>query len=128
MTPEDIAAAVAFLCSADAEMVRGQTLVVDGGFSLSQRLSSHRGETRRAVTWPAISGLGVLLQPPQRVLVPARAVRHVDAEWMPGATSSVAAARADAEQHLELVRIGSSAATRVRVSAISHSSCVAIAT
>jgi enoyl-[acyl-carrier protein] reductase III len=32
--PDDIAAAVAFLCSADAEMVRGQTLVVDGGFSL----------------------------------------------------------------------------------------------
>ena len=32
--PEDVAAAVAFLCSQDAEMVRGQTLVVDGGFSL----------------------------------------------------------------------------------------------
>jgi enoyl-[acyl-carrier protein] reductase III len=32
--PEDVAAAVAFLCSDDAEMVRGQTLVVDGGFSL----------------------------------------------------------------------------------------------
>jgi enoyl-[acyl-carrier protein] reductase III len=32
--PEDIAAAVAFLCSADADMVRGQTLVVDGGYSL----------------------------------------------------------------------------------------------
>ena len=32
--PDDIAAAVAFLCSPDAEMVRGQTLVVDGGFSL----------------------------------------------------------------------------------------------
>jgi enoyl-[acyl-carrier protein] reductase III len=32
--PDDIAAAVAFLCSTDAEMVRGQTLVVDGGFSL----------------------------------------------------------------------------------------------
>ena len=32
--PEDIAGAVAFLCSPDAEMVRGQTLVVDGGFSL----------------------------------------------------------------------------------------------
>jgi enoyl-[acyl-carrier protein] reductase III len=31
---DDIAGAVAFLCSADAEMVRGQTLVVDGGFSL----------------------------------------------------------------------------------------------
>lgn len=34
VAPADIAGAVAFLCSADAEMVRGQTLVVDGGFSL----------------------------------------------------------------------------------------------
>jgi enoyl-[acyl-carrier protein] reductase III len=32
--PDDIAGAVAFLCSSDAQMVRGQTLVVDGGFSL----------------------------------------------------------------------------------------------
>jgi enoyl-[acyl-carrier protein] reductase III len=32
--PRDVAAAVAFLCSSWAEMVRGQTLVVDGGFSL----------------------------------------------------------------------------------------------
>lgn len=32
--PEDVAAAVAFLCSPEAEMIRGQTLVVDGGFSL----------------------------------------------------------------------------------------------
>jgi enoyl-[acyl-carrier protein] reductase III len=34
VSPEDIAGAVAFLCSADADMVRGQTIVVDGGFSL----------------------------------------------------------------------------------------------
>jgi enoyl-[acyl-carrier protein] reductase III len=34
VTPEDIANAVAFLCSAGADMVRGQTLIVDGGFSL----------------------------------------------------------------------------------------------
>jgi enoyl-[acyl-carrier protein] reductase III len=34
VTPEDVAGAVAFLCSRDAEMVRGQVLVVDGGFSL----------------------------------------------------------------------------------------------
>jgi enoyl-[acyl-carrier protein] reductase III len=32
--PRDIADAVAFLCSPEAEMIRGQTLVVDGGFSL----------------------------------------------------------------------------------------------
>jgi enoyl-[acyl-carrier protein] reductase III len=32
--PQDVAAAVAFLCSDDAQMVCGQTLVVDGGFSL----------------------------------------------------------------------------------------------
>jgi enoyl-[acyl-carrier protein] reductase III len=34
VTPGDVAAAVAFLCSEDADMVRGQTLVVDGGWSL----------------------------------------------------------------------------------------------
>ena len=32
--PDDIAGAVAFLCSDDAAMVCGQTIVVDGGFSL----------------------------------------------------------------------------------------------
>ena len=32
--PADVAAAVSFLCSEDAAMVRGQTLIVDGGFSL----------------------------------------------------------------------------------------------
>jgi enoyl-[acyl-carrier protein] reductase III len=33
-TPADVARAVAFLCSEGASMLRGQTLVVDGGFSL----------------------------------------------------------------------------------------------
>jgi enoyl-[acyl-carrier protein] reductase III len=33
-TPDDVAHAVAFLCSEEAAMIRGQTLVVDGGFSL----------------------------------------------------------------------------------------------
>jgi enoyl-[acyl-carrier protein] reductase III len=32
--PDDIAGAVSFLCSEDAAMIRGQTIVVDGGFSL----------------------------------------------------------------------------------------------
>jgi enoyl-[acyl-carrier protein] reductase III len=32
--PDDIANAVAFLCSAQAAMICGQTLIVDGGFSL----------------------------------------------------------------------------------------------
>ena len=34
VTPDDLAAAVAFLCSAGAEMIRGQVLLVDGGYSL----------------------------------------------------------------------------------------------
>jgi enoyl-[acyl-carrier protein] reductase III len=32
--PDDIARVVAFLCTEDAQMIRGQTIVVDGGFSL----------------------------------------------------------------------------------------------
>jgi enoyl-[acyl-carrier protein] reductase III len=32
--PEDLAGVVAFLCSPDADWIRGQTLVADGGFSL----------------------------------------------------------------------------------------------
>ena len=32
--PDDIAAAVEFLCSPEAAMIRGQTIVVDGGYSL----------------------------------------------------------------------------------------------
>jgi enoyl-[acyl-carrier protein] reductase III len=32
--PEDVAAAVTFLCSPDAAMIRGQTVVIDGGYSL----------------------------------------------------------------------------------------------
>ncbi|MCC6222743.1 MAG: enoyl-[acyl-carrier-protein] reductase FabL [Thermoleophilia bacterium] len=32
--PKDIADAVCFLCSPEAEMIRGQTIVVDGGYSI----------------------------------------------------------------------------------------------
>jgi enoyl-[acyl-carrier protein] reductase III len=34
VTPADLAGVVAFLCSRDAEMIRGQTIVIDGGWSL----------------------------------------------------------------------------------------------
>jgi enoyl-[acyl-carrier protein] reductase III len=33
-TPEDIASVVAFLCTRQAEMIRGQVIVVDGGYTL----------------------------------------------------------------------------------------------
>jgi enoyl-[acyl-carrier protein] reductase III len=33
-SPEDVAKVVAFLCSEDAEMIVGQTIVIDGGWSL----------------------------------------------------------------------------------------------
>ena len=34
-SPEDMAAAVAFLCSSDSDYITGQTLNVDGGFEMS---------------------------------------------------------------------------------------------
>ncbi|MEE9514361.1 MAG: enoyl-[acyl-carrier-protein] reductase FabL [Anaerolineales bacterium] len=34
VTPEDVANLVAFLCSQEANMIRGQTIVIDGGFIL----------------------------------------------------------------------------------------------
>jgi enoyl-[acyl-carrier protein] reductase III len=34
VTPDDVAGVVGFLCSPEAEMIRGQVLVIDGGFSL----------------------------------------------------------------------------------------------
>lgn len=34
LVPDDLAAVVCFLCSDDAEMIRGQVIVVDGGYSL----------------------------------------------------------------------------------------------
>ena len=35
LTPTDVAKVVAFLCTDEAEMIRGQVVVVDGGFSLT---------------------------------------------------------------------------------------------
>jgi enoyl-[acyl-carrier protein] reductase III len=40
VTPEDVANCVAFLCSPEADMIRGHTLVVDGGWSLLTNISS----------------------------------------------------------------------------------------
>ena len=37
VTPEDIANVVAFLCTPAAEMIRGQVIVVDGGYTLTVR-------------------------------------------------------------------------------------------
>ena len=34
VTPEDVAGIVAFLCSPEAEMIRGQIIIADGGFTL----------------------------------------------------------------------------------------------
>lgn len=34
VTPEDVAALVTFLCSSEAEMIRGQTILLDGGYNL----------------------------------------------------------------------------------------------
>jgi len=34
VTPEDVAGVVTFLCSPEADMIRGQTIVIDGGWSL----------------------------------------------------------------------------------------------
>ena len=34
VTPEDVAELVAFLCSPDSWMIRGQTILIDGGFTL----------------------------------------------------------------------------------------------
>ncbi len=37
VTPEDIANVIAFLCTPAAEMIRGQVIVVDGGYTLTVR-------------------------------------------------------------------------------------------
>ena len=42
VAPDDVAAAVTFLCSPEADMIRGQTLVVDGGWMLARGRSRLR--------------------------------------------------------------------------------------
>ncbi len=43
---EDIANLVAFLCSDDASMIRGQTVIIDGGLSLSSLIPQTQGENK----------------------------------------------------------------------------------
>jgi enoyl-[acyl-carrier protein] reductase III len=40
VSPDDVAGVVAFLCSPDAAMIRGQTVVIDGGWSLLASLGA----------------------------------------------------------------------------------------
>jgi enoyl-[acyl-carrier protein] reductase III len=40
VTPEDVAGVVTFLCSPEADMIRGQTIVIDGGWSLLTNIAS----------------------------------------------------------------------------------------
>ncbi len=42
--PEDVASVVAFLCSDEAAMIRGQIIVVDGGLSLTSSVSANAKE------------------------------------------------------------------------------------
>ena len=44
VTPEDVANVVAFLCSEEAFMIRAQTVIVDGGFSVYNPLFSPQGK------------------------------------------------------------------------------------
>lgn len=39
VSPDDVAKLVTFLCSPDADMIRGQTVIVDGGWSLLTNIS-----------------------------------------------------------------------------------------
>ncbi|MGD8603475.1 MAG: enoyl-[acyl-carrier-protein] reductase FabL [Anaerolineales bacterium] len=44
VTPEDVGGLVAFLCSDEAEMIRGQTILIDGGYTLPIRTPGDSGD------------------------------------------------------------------------------------
>ena len=44
VSPEDVANVVAFLCSEDASMIRGQTIIIDGGTSIGLLALAGKGE------------------------------------------------------------------------------------
>ena len=46
--PEDIANLVAFLCSDESQMIRGQIIVIDGGMSLTQTGYTQNEERRQS--------------------------------------------------------------------------------
>jgi enoyl-[acyl-carrier protein] reductase III len=45
--PEDVAKAVTFLCSENADMIRGQVLIIDGGVSLMPLIQSKNPESEK---------------------------------------------------------------------------------
>lgn len=50
--PEDVAATIAFLCSSGAEMINGQSITVDGGWTKTKYLSPRALETQWIATDP----------------------------------------------------------------------------
>jgi enoyl-[acyl-carrier protein] reductase III len=44
VSPEDVSGLVAFLCSEEAEMIRGQTILIDGGYTLPIRTPGDAGD------------------------------------------------------------------------------------
>ena len=133
VTPEDIAGAVAFLCSPgrrhgprpDARRRRRLLAAawhrcdVASQASAAARSAGRAGRSMPALTRGRRSAerrLGdhaghprVLLQPPQRVLVPLLPERDVDAQRMAGRDELARPALAHAQQHLELVGLGRAA-------------------
>jgi NAD(P)-dependent dehydrogenase (short-subunit alcohol dehydrogenase family) len=44
--PDDVAAAIAFLCSPGGEMINGQSIVVDGGWTRTKYLSPRATQSK----------------------------------------------------------------------------------